>query len=403
MTSNVTDRLAGASSSLAFKAPCRVATTANITLSGYQTIDGVLPTSTEHADLRRILVKNQTNGYENGIYVMDTGAWVRARDFDGVNDFRRGTWVFVWGGSTQSGAFRVTSSVDPDSFVIDTDTITFTSVTTTDVPLSTESSPTLGADLDANGYAVKFDDATGIKDDSGNEQLMFQKASTAAANYLEIYNSTAGDSPTLAAAGDDTNIGITLLPKGSGTVNSTAQSQFDAAMTSSAITASGLVTASAGLTATTTLTSSGIVASGAVYVANSISASSALAAAALKLGTSTGSEIAMYGSTAVVSATSATTGTDLLASGISYISSAETTWRMDAPVPGLIKHVFRLSTTTATTGTIQLESGAILSSAVSTGSQWTMTGVCGLSLVGVTTALYSVVARFPTTSQISIT
>jgi len=45
------------------KIPCIVATTANITLSGEQTIDGVL-TSTN-----RVLVKDQTAGAENGIYV----------------------------------------------------------------------------------------------------------------------------------------------------------------------------------------------------------------------------------------------------------------------------------------------------------------------------------------------
>ena len=36
-----TDRMDGAIASLAIKAPCRVATTSNITLSGLQTIDGV--------------------------------------------------------------------------------------------------------------------------------------------------------------------------------------------------------------------------------------------------------------------------------------------------------------------------------------------------------------------------
>ena len=52
------------------------ATTANITLSGEQTIDGVL-TSTS-----RILVKTQTAPEENGIYVTAAGAWARATDMD---------------------------------------------------------------------------------------------------------------------------------------------------------------------------------------------------------------------------------------------------------------------------------------------------------------------------------
>ena len=53
-----------------------VATTGNITLSGEQTIDGFL-TSTS-----RVLVKDQTDPTENGIYVTAAGAWTRAEDFD---------------------------------------------------------------------------------------------------------------------------------------------------------------------------------------------------------------------------------------------------------------------------------------------------------------------------------
>jgi hypothetical protein len=129
---NVVDRLGGASSSLAFKAPCRLGTTANITLSGYQTIDGTLPTSSEHVDLRRILVKDQDTASENGIYIMDTGTWVRTKDFDGANDIRQGTRMYVFGGSTQSGTYIVTSSVDPSTFDIDTTSITIAEVGTFD-------------------------------------------------------------------------------------------------------------------------------------------------------------------------------------------------------------------------------------------------------------------------------
>lgn len=55
----------------------RLATTANITLSGTQTIDGVAGSADD-----RILVKNQTAPEENGIYLMKAGAWVRTTDAD---------------------------------------------------------------------------------------------------------------------------------------------------------------------------------------------------------------------------------------------------------------------------------------------------------------------------------
>jgi hypothetical protein len=59
------------------KASCVVATTTDISLSGSQTIDGIAVTAGQ-----RVLVKNQTNASENGIYVAATGAWARASDVD---------------------------------------------------------------------------------------------------------------------------------------------------------------------------------------------------------------------------------------------------------------------------------------------------------------------------------
>jgi phage-related tail fiber protein len=60
---------------LSWKEAVRVATTANITLSGTQTIDGVAVVAGD-----RVLVKNQTTGSQNGIYIVATGAWGRATD-----------------------------------------------------------------------------------------------------------------------------------------------------------------------------------------------------------------------------------------------------------------------------------------------------------------------------------
>lgn len=59
---------------LVYKTDCRLATTANVTLSGEQFIDGELTS----AD--RVLVMHQGNATENGIYVSAAGAWTRATD-----------------------------------------------------------------------------------------------------------------------------------------------------------------------------------------------------------------------------------------------------------------------------------------------------------------------------------
>jgi phage-related tail fiber protein len=70
-------QLQAAIQGFSWKQPVRAATTANITLSGAQTIDGVSVVAGD-----RVLVKSQTAGSGNGIYLAATGAWTRATDFD---------------------------------------------------------------------------------------------------------------------------------------------------------------------------------------------------------------------------------------------------------------------------------------------------------------------------------
>lgn len=80
---------------LKWKDSVAVATTANITLSGEQTIDGVTTSAS------RVLVKNQTNATENGIYVSAAGAWSRATDSDAGAELA-GAAVLVTQGTSQN-------------------------------------------------------------------------------------------------------------------------------------------------------------------------------------------------------------------------------------------------------------------------------------------------------------
>ena len=118
MPSTMTSRIDGISTSTAMKAPVRCATTANITLSGLQTIDGVALAADD-----RVLVKNQTDATENGIYVADTSAWSRAKDFDGNRDVRDGTMVFVANGTAGGNSFWNVTTNDP--ITIGTSSINF--------------------------------------------------------------------------------------------------------------------------------------------------------------------------------------------------------------------------------------------------------------------------------------
>lgn len=74
-TSNFQNQINNINAGVSQKLSVRAATTANITLSGAQTIDGVSVIAGD-----RVLVKNQSTGSQNGIYVCASGAWTRATD-----------------------------------------------------------------------------------------------------------------------------------------------------------------------------------------------------------------------------------------------------------------------------------------------------------------------------------
>lgn len=81
-----------------WKEPVRAASTANITLSGAQTIDGVSVVAGD-----RVLVKNQSSAAANGIYIAATGAWSRSADFDAGSEVV-GATVFVSEGTANGNS-----------------------------------------------------------------------------------------------------------------------------------------------------------------------------------------------------------------------------------------------------------------------------------------------------------
>jgi hypothetical protein len=97
----------------------RAATTANITLSGTQTIDGVAVIAGD-----RVLVKDQSTGSQNGIYVVAAGAWARSIDANTSAKVTAGMFAFVEEGSTNGdGGFVLTTNA---AIVLDTTAIAFT-------------------------------------------------------------------------------------------------------------------------------------------------------------------------------------------------------------------------------------------------------------------------------------
>ena len=102
-TKNYVDSVA---QGLDVKASVRAATTANITLSGAQTIDGVSIVAGD-----RVLVKNQSTASANGIYVAAAGAWARSSDADAWQELVS-AFVFVETGTTNADTGWV-CTIDP--------------------------------------------------------------------------------------------------------------------------------------------------------------------------------------------------------------------------------------------------------------------------------------------------
>lgn len=154
------------------KGSVRAATTANITLTNTQTVDGV---SLSVGD--RVLVKNQTTASQNGIYVVASGAWTRAADCDNTpgTEVTSGLFTFVEEGTANADS----------GWVLTTDgTITLGTTGLSFVQFSGAGQITAGAGLSKTGNTLDVNVANGIEISGDNVQL----ASTVAGNGLTYTN-----------------------------------------------------------------------------------------------------------------------------------------------------------------------------------------------------------------------
>jgi hypothetical protein len=90
-------------------------------------------------------------------------------------------------------------------------TATGTTATVTNLTVTTASIVT------ANVTTLKFNNATGIYDNNGNGELLFNVTGSAV-NQFTITNAATANNPTFAATGTDSNIGLTLNAKGTGLI-----------------------------------------------------------------------------------------------------------------------------------------------------------------------------------------
>lgn len=208
-----TDRVAGLNGSVGFKAPCRAATTAAITLSGEQTIDGVAIVAGD-----RVLVKNQSSGVDNGIYTASTGPWSRAIDFDGVRDARNGTMIYVTSGTTNGSKIFVLTATDP--VTVGTTSLSFGSVvnlvgasayiqTLLDDADAAAARTTLGLGALATAASVNaatIDNGTVGTDEIADQSVTLAKLSrTGATSGYVLQGNGAGSSPSWVALSTSTS------------------------------------------------------------------------------------------------------------------------------------------------------------------------------------------------------
>jgi len=102
------DKIDSALGMKAVNADVRAATITNIALSGLQTVDGVALAAGD-----RVLVKNQTAGSENGIYVVGSAGWRRASDADSAGKLAAGVFVHVKEGSANAGTGWILTTSGP--------------------------------------------------------------------------------------------------------------------------------------------------------------------------------------------------------------------------------------------------------------------------------------------------
>ncbi len=101
---------------LDWKEAVRVASTANLTLSGAQTIDGIAVVAGD-----RVLVKDQTTASANGVYVVAAGAWTRSTDADTAGDIKDMSVLVAEGTANNGQQWKLTT----DNITLGTTALTF--------------------------------------------------------------------------------------------------------------------------------------------------------------------------------------------------------------------------------------------------------------------------------------
>ena len=222
------------------KQSVKCATTADITLSGLQTIDTYTTLAGD-----RVLVKNQSTQSQNGIYIAGSGAWTRATDMDVWSEVP-GAYTVILNGSANVNTGWVSNSADTGT--INVTAITFVqfsgtgtyyagtglslasntfSITNTGVTAATKgsASKTVTAAVNAQGQLTSLTDqdiAIANTQVSGLGTMSTQNANTVAITGGTIDGATIGGTTASAVTGTTITANTQFTGSGAGLTGTAA-------------------------------------------------------------------------------------------------------------------------------------------------------------------------------------
>ncbi len=169
VTSALQTQLDNLNQGIKWKASVKVATTANITLSGTQTIDGIAVIA-----LDRVLVKNQSTGADNGIYVVSAGAWSRSTDCDTSAEVLAASTTVEQGTINADRGYRQTA----DSITLGSTSLTWVQI----FGAGTYTADGDGLEISGSTFGLELDGTSLSKSSSGLKVNAVTNAMTTAAS-----------------------------------------------------------------------------------------------------------------------------------------------------------------------------------------------------------------------------